>query len=50
MNTFNFYAEEKNTIWTRREFKIEAESYQQALEKIKEVEKDDYSVIYVNEI
>ena len=50
MKTFNFYADEKNTIWIRREFKIEAESYEQALEKIKEVEKDDHSIIYDNEI
>jgi len=39
MKTFDFYADEKHTIWTRIEFKIEAETYEQALEKIKEVEK-----------
>jgi hypothetical protein len=38
MKTFNFYKDEKNTIWTRFEFSIEAESYEEALEKIKQVE------------
>jgi hypothetical protein len=50
MKTFDFYADKKNTIWTRSEFKIEAETYEQALEKIKEVEKGDYSVIYDDEM
>ena len=38
MKTFDFYKDEKNTIWVRHQFSIEAESYEQALEKIKEVE------------
>jgi hypothetical protein len=50
MQTFNFYADEKHTIWTRIEFTIKAETYEQALEKIKEVEKGDYSVIYDDEM
>jgi hypothetical protein len=50
MQTFNFYADEKHTIWTRIEFTIKAETYEQALEKIKAVEKDDYSVIYDDEM
>ena len=40
MKTFDFYKDEKNTIWTRLKFRIEAESYEQALEKIKEKEQD----------
>ena len=38
MKTFNFYKDEKNTIWTRLDFSIEAESYEKALEKIKAIE------------
>lgn len=38
MKTFDFYKDEKNTIWVRHQFSIEAESYEEALEKIKQVE------------
>lgn len=40
MKTFDFYKDEKNTVWLRLKFSIEAESYEQALEKIKEIESD----------
>jgi hypothetical protein len=40
MQTFDFYKDEKQTIWVRTKFNIEAESYEQALEKIKEVEEN----------
>lgn len=40
MKTFDFYKDEKNTIWLRFKFSIEADSYEQALEKIKEIEQD----------
>ena len=38
METFNFYKDEKNTIWYRGHFQIEAESYEEAVAKIKEME------------
>ena len=40
MKTFDFYKDEKNTIWLRLKFSIEAENYEQALEKIKQIESD----------
>ena len=40
MKTFDFYRDEKQTIWIRTRFDIQAESYEEALEKIKEVEVD----------
>jgi hypothetical protein len=40
MKTFDFYKDEKNTVWLRLKFSIEAESYEQALEKIKQIESD----------
>jgi hypothetical protein len=49
MKTFDFYRDEKNTIWLRLKFSIEAESYVQALEKIKQIEKDPRQS-YENEI
>jgi predicted glycoside hydrolase/deacetylase ChbG (UPF0249 family) len=38
MKTFDFYKDEKNTIWVRHQFSIEAESYEQALEKMLAIE------------
>jgi hypothetical protein len=49
MKTFDFYKDEKNTIWLRLKFSIEAESYEQALGKINQIEKDP-SESYENEI
>ena len=49
MKTFDFYEDQKHTIWVRHEFRIEAESYEQALEKIKAVENDDRSIVYDNQ-
>ena len=37
---FNFYKDEKCTIWTRERFEIKAETYEQAVQMVKEMEKD----------
>ena len=50
MNTFDFYKDEKHTIWVRHQFRIEAESYEQALEKIIAGENDNNSIVYDNQI
>lgn len=50
METFDFYKDEKHTIWVRTNFSVEAESYEQALEKIKEGEDDNNSIVYDNQI
>jgi len=50
MNTFDFYKDEKHTIWVRHQFRIEAESYEKALEKIKVGEDDNNSIVYDNQI
>ena len=38
METFNFYKDEKCTIWNRGHFQIEAETYEDAVQKIKSME------------
>ena len=38
MKTFNFYKDEKHTIWYRGKFEIEAESYEDAVAKVKQME------------
>ena len=38
METFNFYKDEKHTIWLRGQFEIEAETYEEAVAKVKEME------------
>ena len=40
MKTFNFYKDEKCTIWYRGEFEVEAESYEEAVAKVKQMEDD----------
>ena len=40
MKTFNFYKDEKHTIWYRGKFEIEAETYEEAVAKVKEMEQD----------
>ena len=40
MKTFNFYKDEKCTIWYRGKFEIEAETYEEAVSKVKEMEQD----------
>ena len=40
MQTFNFYKDEKYTIWYRGKFQIEAETYEEAVAKVKEMEQD----------
>lgn len=49
MKTFDFYKDEKNTVWVRLRFSIKADSYEQALAKIKEVEENP-SESYEDEI
>ena len=44
--TFNFYKDEKCTIWQRGQFAIEAESYEQAVQMIKDMEENnDYDSV-----
>ena len=44
--TFTFYKDEKCTIWTRGRFDIEAESYEQAVQMIKDMEENnDYDSV-----
>ena len=38
MASFRFYKDEKHTIWYRGTFEIEAESYEEAVAKIKQME------------
>jgi hypothetical protein len=40
METFNFYKDEKHTIWYRGRFQIEAKGYKEAIAKVKEMEND----------
>ena len=40
MKTFNFYKDQKQTIWYRGKFEIEAETYEEAVAKVKEMEND----------
>ena len=36
MKTFRFYQDAKHTVWQRNHFEVKAESYEQAVEKVKE--------------
>lgn len=38
MKTFDFYKDEKHTIWWRGKFQVEAETYEDAVNKVKEME------------
>lgn len=38
MQTFDFYKDQKQTIWYRGKFEIEAETYEEAVAKVKEME------------
>lgn len=40
MKTFNFYKDQKCTIWERAKFEIEAETYEQAVQIVKEMEEN----------
>jgi hypothetical protein len=40
MEQFNFYKDEKCTMWNRGHFQIEAETYEEAVEKVKKMEED----------
>ena len=41
MKTFRFYVDEKSTIWNRGTFHIEAETYEEAVAKVKEIQTKD---------
>jgi len=38
MKTFDFYRDEKCSVWTRSEFSVEAETYEQAVQKVLDME------------
>mgnify|MGYP003350195759 CR=1 FL=1 len=40
MAEFDFYLDQKHTIWYRGKFQIEAETYEEAVAKVKEMEQD----------
>ena len=40
MKTFNFFKDEKCTIWYRGEFEVEADSYEEAVAKVKQMEEN----------
>ena len=42
MKTFNFYQDEKVTIWNREHFTVEAETQEEANEKVLEAIKNGY--------
>jgi hypothetical protein len=50
METFQFYKDEKMTIWYRGKFEVEANSEEEAIEMVKELEKtnklDNYDVYW----
>ena len=54
MQTFDFYKDQKCSVWTRTSFRIQAETYEQAVAKVVEIEKNDnydeigtdYEVLY----
>ena len=41
MQTFDFYRDQKCSVWTRTSFRIEAETYEQAVAKVLEMEEND---------
>jgi hypothetical protein len=43
MKTFNFFRDEKMTIWYRGEFKVEAETLEEAKSKVIQMEKESNS-------
>jgi hypothetical protein len=51
MEKFNFYLDQKVTTWMRTEFNVEAESFDEAVEKAKDIHKSgDLADIDWNEI
>ena len=38
MKTFDFYRDEKCSVWTRSKFSIEAETYEEAVQKVLDME------------
>lgn len=46
MKEFEFYQDIKVTVWERQRFTVEAESYEQALEIVKEYQDKDVSIDY----
>lgn len=54
MQTFDFYRDQKCSVWERKNFRIEADTYEEALKKVLEMEENDdydevdcaYEIIY----
>jgi hypothetical protein len=40
LNRYDFFKDEKMTIWYRGKFEIECSTYEEAVEKVKEMEKN----------
>jgi hypothetical protein len=40
MKTFNFYRDQKCSIWQRMKFNVEAETYEEAVKKVLQMEED----------
>jgi len=46
MQTFDFYRDQKCSVWERKSFRIEADNYEDALKKVLEMEdNDDYDEV-----
>jgi hypothetical protein len=46
MKTFDFYRDEKCSVWTRSKFSVEAETYEQAVQKVLDMEDNcDYDEV-----
>ena len=50
MKTFNFYRDQKCSVWERAKFKVEAETYEEAVNKVLEMEEsenfDEFDPVY----
>lgn len=50
METFNFYRDQKCSVWQRAKFKVEAETYEDAVNKVLEMEEsenfDEFDPVY----
>ena len=45
MQTFDFYRDQKCSVWQRTRFEVKAETYEEALAKVFEMEEnDDYEI------
>jgi len=50
MKTFNFYRDQKCSVWQRAKFKVEAETYEDAVNKVLKMEEsedfDEFDPVY----